>query len=101
MQKLTQAGILFLYTHSLLFMWLHWLLVAAYGSSPLTRDKTWGNGRRHHAAPARGKQDSPADSVGGGQHPPEADEAAPADVAVLISQADLPGPLQGVPRGPR
>ena len=43
MQKLTQAGILFLYTHSLLFMWLHWLLVAAYGSSPLTRDKTWGN----------------------------------------------------------
>ena len=43
----------------------------------------------------RGKRDSPADAVGGGQQPPEADEAAPADVAALLSQADLPGPLWG------
>ena len=43
----------------------------------------------------RGKRDSPADTVGSGQHPPEADEAAPADVEALLSQADLLGPLRG------
>lgn len=43
----------------------------------------------------RGKRDSPADAVGGGQQPPEADGAAPAGVAALLSQADLPGPLWG------
>ena len=34
--------------------------------------------------------------MGGGQHPPVADEAASADMLSLLSQADLPGPL---PRG--
>ena len=100
MQKLTQAGILFLYTHSFLFMWLHWLLVAAYGSSPPTRDKTWGDRGGGIAQPQQEGNRTHLQTQGGGQSPPEADKAAPVDVAVLISQADLPGPLQGVPRGP-
>ena len=48
-----------------------------------------------------GAADSLGEAVRSGEDPPVRDEAAPADVAVLISQADLPGPLQGVPRGPR